>query len=114
MIIFNLKLWVKSYGDGGQNFQVVFSHGEKGNKLGSPWRRRGLSFPREQFLMGNKFLNVWQDIMGSKICSNQMFFVPLESSQNIDIQNDLMFSISSYELNIYDKKKKQGSNFPSL
>jgi hypothetical protein len=33
-----------------------------------------------------------------------MFFVPLESSQNIDIQNDLIFSISRYELNIYDKK----------
>jgi hypothetical protein len=51
--------------------------------------------------------------MGGKICSNQMFFVPLENSQNIDIQNDLMFSVSSYELKIYDQKKK-GSNFPTL
>lgn len=41
----------------------------------------------------------------NKLCPNQMFFTPLESSKILDIKNDHAFFIWGYELKVKTKRK---------
>jgi hypothetical protein len=59
----------------GEIFQVAFS----------PRGKSGLNCPMEQFPPKSKFLNVWQENIGSETCSDQTFFILLENSWNFDI-----------------------------
>jgi len=72
-MIHELKVMTKII-DGGQNFRIAFSLGEKGTKL-----PRWVISPKEQVL---EYLT---RNIGVKHCSNQTIFIPLEIFQSLDI-----------------------------
>jgi hypothetical protein len=108
--ISNLKLWIISYDEKNLRFKIyklffpprekglnctrewfppkegdyvpmwAISHGEKGTKFPQGKKQWWSDVP-----LGGKFPNVWVKIIGGKICPNYNFFIPLKSSQRVDI-----------------------------
>ncbi len=76
--ILDLKLWAKCY-DGKK------SYGSKFSSCLFPRKKSELSGPKEQFLVGNKFQNVWQANTWDKCYPNQTLFIPLKSFRNLHI-----------------------------
>ncbi len=72
-----------------------------------------ITFPRittslkEQFHeeKWEKFPYVWKEIIRDKLYPNQKKIIPFKSSQSVDFENDLAFSIWSYELKVMGKRK---------
>jgi hypothetical protein len=94
-----VPLWRRKLNDIPNQVRIKFPQGEmdfpQGERTKLPWGEKELGM--SQFFE--------KKVQGVNFCPNQMFFILLKSSQNINMESDLAFSIWTYELTIMVKRK---------